>query len=40
MLHDFVSRGGRVLDPDDGNDLELEVMFRGLYRKLDPPKSE
>jgi len=33
MLHDFVSRGGRVLDPEDDSDVPLEALFGPLLRK-------
>lgn len=26
-LNDFVSRGGRVVDPEDGSDIDLTVLF-------------
>jgi len=34
-LHDFVSKGGRVLDPSDDSDLELKSMFGALLRHPD-----
>lgn len=27
LLHDFVARGGRVLDPEDESDVPLEAIF-------------
>src|SRR5689334_1996949 len=31
-LHDFLSNGGRVLDPEDDSDLQLDVLFGPLLR--------
>ncbi|HSN30538.1 MAG TPA: hypothetical protein VLT45_29835 [Kofleriaceae bacterium] len=35
MLHAFVSRGGRVLAPEDGTDVDLKSIFGPLYRPID-----
>jgi hypothetical protein len=31
-LHDFRSKGGRVLDPADDSDVQLEALFGVLLR--------
>ena|SRR5688572_14805641 len=31
-LHNFVSRGGRVLDAEDGSSVELEALFGPMLR--------
>jgi len=40
-LHDFVSRGGRVLDPTDDSDIPLETLFGPMWGAFgatnDPP---
>jgi hypothetical protein len=32
-LHDFLSKGGRVLNPEDDSDFELEASFGSLLRR-------
>lgn len=36
MLHEFVAQGGRVLYPDDDEDVPLDAVFGGL--RLAPPE--
>lgn len=36
-LHDFTSKGGRVVDPDEGEDVPLEALFGSLLRAAEPP---
>lgn len=31
-LHDFRSKGGRIVDPEDDSDVELEALFGPLLR--------
>ena len=31
MLHEFVARGGRILDPEDGSEVALSVLFGPLF---------
>lgn len=33
MLHDFIARGGRVLDAEDDTDVPLEALFGPLLRE-------
>ena len=40
MLHDFVSRGGRVLDPDDDSDVALAALFGPMLREITLPDSD
>jgi hypothetical protein len=39
MLHDFVSRGGRVLYPDDGSDVPLPALFGVMLRDFEVPDN-
>ena len=32
MMHEFLTRGGRVLDPDDDSEVPLESIFGGLLK--------
>jgi hypothetical protein len=32
MLHEFIARGGRVLDPADDSDVPLDALFGPLLR--------
>jgi hypothetical protein len=34
MLHDFISRGGRVLDPEDDSDIPLAACFGPMLREM------
>jgi hypothetical protein len=34
MLHDFMSRGGRVLDPEDDTEIALESLFGPMLRDM------
>jgi hypothetical protein len=36
-LHDFIERGGKVLDPEDHNSSGVLSMFRILMRRPDDP---
>jgi hypothetical protein len=38
-LHDFTSKGGRVVDPDEGDDVPLEAFFGDLLRAAEPPSG-
>jgi hypothetical protein len=40
MLHHFCSQGGRVLDAEDGTELDLLLWFGPLFRDLSAPKSD
>ncbi len=40
MLFEFVSRGGRVLDAEDGSDVPLALMFGPLWRAAEAPDSD
>lgn len=35
-IHDFLSKGGRVLDPDDDTDMQLQAFFGRLLADPDP----
>ena len=37
LLHDFVSRGGRILDPDDDSEVPLEFLFGPMLRVFNAP---
>ncbi len=37
-LHDFLSKGGRIVDPDEGLDVPLETIFGVMLRQ--PPTTE
>lgn len=39
-LHDFLSKGGRVVDPDEDQDMPLEAYFGALLRAAPPPADE
>jgi hypothetical protein len=32
ILHAFIEQGGRVLDPEDGSDVPLALLFGALFR--------
>ena len=36
-LRDFIAKGGRVIDPDEGNDVPLEAYFGALLRTTATP---
>jgi hypothetical protein len=40
MLHELISRGGRVLDPEDDSDIPLEAMFGPMLCALTPLSDE
>jgi hypothetical protein len=40
LLHDFRARGGRVVDADDGTDVDLDSMFGPFLREIPPVTSE
>lgn len=40
MLHAFVARGGRVLDPEDDSDVPLAALFGPMLREISPPGGE
>ena len=40
MLHDFTSRGGRVLDPEDDSDVPLAALFGPMLCEIDAPKND
>lgn len=35
MLHDFIARGGRVIDPDDDSDVPLAALFGPMLREIE-----
>ena len=39
MLHDFISRGGRVLDPEDDSDVPLAALFGPMLRESNAPEN-
>jgi hypothetical protein len=39
-LHDFISKGGRVVYPDGDDDVTLEALFGALLRAPDPQPSD
>ena len=39
MLHDFISRGGRILDPEDDSDVPLAELFGPMLRGIDAPEN-
>jgi len=39
MLHDFISRGGRILDPEDDSDVPLAALFGPMLREIDAPEN-
>ncbi len=40
MLHDFVARGGRVLDPEDDSDIPLGALFGPMLRSPSGPDHD
>jgi hypothetical protein len=40
LLHDFVSRGGQVLDAEDDSHVPLPALFGPMLRGIEPPTSD
>lgn len=40
MLHDFIARGGRVLDPEDDSDVPLAALFGPMLREINQPAND
>jgi hypothetical protein len=38
-LHDFLSKGGRVLDPGDGSETALDGLFGPMLQRAVPPRA-
>jgi len=39
-LHDFISRGGRILCPEDDSDVPLAALFGPMLREVDVPDTD